>query len=75
MTITTTYTLQAYLDWADGPKWITIENKLKDRFAVENAAREYRANVTKRWMGIPGLLKIPPLRVLEVEATLLDWEV
>ncbi len=75
MTITTTYTLQAHLDWTDGPKWITIENRLPDRAAVEASAHEYRASCTKRWMGIPGLPKIPPLRVLEVESTLLDWEV
>ena len=75
MTITTTYTLQAHLDMSEGPKWVTIENKLKDRFAVETAAKEYRASCTKRWMGIPGMKEVPPLRVLEVEATLLDWEV
>ena len=74
MTVTTTYSLQAYIQFGDA-KWITVEKGLKDRFAVESAAREYRASCTRRWMGIPGPLKMPPLRVLEVETTLLDWEV
>ncbi len=77
MTITTTYTLQAHLEWgSDGePKWITIEKGLKDRFAVETAANNYRRECVRQWMGIPGQKSPPPLRVLEVEATLLDWEV
>lgn len=73
MTVTTTYSLQGYIQ-IETFKWRTLHSGLPDRAACERAAAEYRADARKTWMGIPG--KEPAaLRVLEVTAVLMDWEV
>jgi hypothetical protein len=69
----TTYSLQGYIE-IETFQWRTLARGLVDRAAVEAAAAEYRADERRTWMGIPG--KEPaPLRVQEVQSTVLDWGV